>query len=158
MLQSGAAQQDLKDASPQFQPSLFHSYIVLTDSQELITQMERSVQKLLYIFFTPRTIHHFFFFVRLCCLAIFALKMTLPDKSKIDRRWSEKRNYRHYLLWTQTPEIHGYLKVFSYHAVRDHRTPIWKEKHFCVTANMQRSFDCEMIMCTLSDSHQLFCK
>lgn len=57
--------------------------------------MERSIQKLLYLFFT------------LCCLATFALKMTLKD-----RRWSENRNYRHYLLWSQSPEIHGYPKVF----------------------------------------------
>lgn len=33
MLQSGAAQQDLKEVCPQFQPSLSHAYIVLTNGE-----------------------------------------------------------------------------------------------------------------------------
>lgn len=119
--------------------------------------MKRSIQKLLYLFFHPNNQKPFFFSPSLCCLATFALKMMLTDHSNVE--YIEKRGTTDIIcLGLRLQKSIAIQKYSSYYTVRDHRTRIWKEKHFHVIANTQSSFDCEVIICTLSDSHQLFCK
>lgn len=77
-------------------------------------------------------------------------------------------NSRHYLLWTQTPEICGYPEVFLIlqRGAAKQIQGIWKVKHFSDIASIQQSLNLKMIIythyliyinCSLGKDIQIFC-
>lgn len=127
--------------------------------------MERVVQSLLYLFFTTIYINQFCVFL---FNAVVFRSICFKNNTNTKAKMKCNENSRHYLLWTQTPEICGYPEVFLIlqRGAAKQIQGIWKVKHFSDIASIQQSLNLKMIIythyliyinCSLGKDIQIFC-